>query len=312
MQVALQLPELESGVRLCVAVSGGADSMALACLVQDYVRSHGGEVHAVHVDHRLRAESAQEANLTKTRLEALGIACDIVCWHHEGIATAIQEKARNARYALLTQWCRAHQCTHVLTAHHADDQAETIAFRLWRGAGVEGLAGIKPVRSVDGIQVIRPLLHLSKTQLIGFLQERGIAWVEDASNQNSAFDRIKIRRMLAANPELTPRLLALGEHMARASDAIEARVQCFLNTHAEQDEHETRIHADALMALPFEFRIRVISQVIARMSRAPEPPRYYQLKRIAENLPKKASLGGVTLIHEGQWWRALAPREKPV
>jgi tRNA(Ile)-lysidine synthase len=129
-------------------VSGGPDSLALAILADRWARARGGEAWALIVDHGLRPESAAEAATVGGWLAARGIPHAVLPWPGEKPTTGIQEAARAARYRLLADWCAAHGCLHLLTAHHRDDQAETYLIRHRAGSFVDGLAGMSVVREL--------------------------------------------------------------------------------------------------------------------------------------------------------------------
>jgi tRNA(Ile)-lysidine synthase len=196
MLTALDALAFEPAPHLAVAVSGGADSMALALLTHAWARARGGYITALHVDHALRPESADEARLTGGRLAALDIPCVVLTWEHETVTGNVQEEARHARYRLVRAWCRDNAVLHLLTAHHAGDQAETVAMRALRGAGIEGLSAMPLVKFFPECRHIRPLLGATHAELVAVLREKNVAWIEDPSNQNTDFDRIKIRRIL--------------------------------------------------------------------------------------------------------------------
>ncbi|HZD25370.1 MAG TPA: tRNA lysidine(34) synthetase TilS, partial [Alphaproteobacteria bacterium] len=142
----------EATPALAVAVSGGADSLALALLADGWARRRGGVATALTVDHGLRPEAAAEARRVGRWLAARGIPHRILRWRGDKPATAVQAKARAARYALLADWCRRHGVLHLLTAHHRGDQAETVLMRLAHGSGVDGLAGMARQRRLEGLR----------------------------------------------------------------------------------------------------------------------------------------------------------------
>ncbi len=150
-------------------------------------------IAAATVDHGLRPEAADEARYVAVLCAERGIAHSILT-PNEPITGNIQSAARTARYALLKDWAAREHCDWIATAHHADDQVETILMRLNRGSGVDGLSGI---RARNGA-VIRPLLGFTKAELIGICAASGIVPVEDPSNADTDFDRVRMRRTLAS------------------------------------------------------------------------------------------------------------------
>ena len=172
-----------------IAVSGGGDSMALLRLAhamrKDFV--------ALTVDHALRKSSAAEARKVKRWCKALGVEHHTLKWRHGKVATGLQAKARNARYDLMTAWCAKHGIKTLLTAHTADDQAETVAMRMKRTSSPASLAGIWPQAEWNSIHIMRPLLSKRRKALRGYLVSNGQEWIEDESNSNEKFERVRIR-----------------------------------------------------------------------------------------------------------------------
>ncbi len=181
--------------RLALAVSGGSDSMALLRMVLHWA-ARDTEIFVVTVNHGLRPDAGQEAAHVAAWCASLGIAHKILFWHHGGIATGVQAKARTARYDLMTEWCLQQDIPILLTGHTADDQAETVAMRLERTSSAASLAGIWPERQWNGIRVMRPFLNLRRSDLREFLVSVGQAWVEDPSNANIQFERVRVRQSL--------------------------------------------------------------------------------------------------------------------
>ncbi|MDP6689745.1 MAG: tRNA lysidine(34) synthetase TilS [Alphaproteobacteria bacterium] len=189
----------EAAPCLAVAVSGGADSMALALLAQSWTRRRGGEAAALTVDHGLRPEAAAEARQVHAWLSDRGMLHHTLRWRGPKPLGGIQAAARQARYEALGQWCRRHDVLHLLTAHHGGDQAETLLLRLWQGSGIEGLAGIPRIRALEGVRLVRPLLQQQHADLAATLTVRDQAWLEDPSNRDEKFARVRARRHLARN-----------------------------------------------------------------------------------------------------------------
>lgn len=182
---------------LAAAVSGGADSTALALLAQNWVSENQGSLLALIVDHGLRPESGAEAALTAARLEARGISCKIIVL--SGLSgPAVQAKARAARYAALAQAAQAQGRLHLLLGHHQADQAETVAMRARHGAG--GAEGIAAWAAREAVLLLRPLLGTPPAALRAYLTAQGMGWVEDPSNQNPKFERVRIRLAGAGAP----------------------------------------------------------------------------------------------------------------
>jgi tRNA(Ile)-lysidine synthase len=205
-------------MRFGVAVSGGPDSLALLLLAQ---ACRPGLVEAATVDHGLRPESAAEAAMVAATCVELGIAHRTLTVDVAG--GNLQDAARTARYTALGQWAAERGLTTVVTAHHADDQAETVLMRLNRASGIHGLAGIRASRWVPttGTQIIRPLLAWRKAELEAIVAAAGIAPAVDPSNRDLRFDRAQLRERLAAADWLdTAAIARSASHLADAEFAL--------------------------------------------------------------------------------------------
>lgn len=191
----------EPSPHLAIGVSGGRDSMALALLADDWARACGGMVTALIVDHGLRTESAEEAAQVAAMLRARELAAEALRWAGAKPRTAIQATARDARRELLCEWCRRNGVLHLLLAHQADDQAETIAMRAERGSGQDGLAGMSAIVEMPDLRILRPLLCVPRARLTATLAARGQRWIDDPSNQNPAFRRSVLRAADLREPD---------------------------------------------------------------------------------------------------------------
>ncbi len=211
--VAGRLPET-----LGVAVSGGPDSLALLLLAD---AAMPGRIHAATVDHRLRPESAAEASFVGELCARLGVPHATLCDADAPIeGGGVQAQARALRYRLLADW--AAPLGWLATAHHLDDQAETLLMRMARGAGLSGLAGIRPRRALGSAMLVRPLLGWRRGELEKLVAEAGLNAVDDPSNRSDAFDRTRARALLAERGDdlPAPRLAASASHLREAEEAL--------------------------------------------------------------------------------------------
>ena len=164
---AMETLNLDHCESYLTALSGGADSTGLALLTQRYADAKCKLHHAVIVDHGIREGSNDEARRVQNRLQEYGIVSKIMTIHERSPKSALQEWARFNRYHILLSAARERNAA-LLFAHHADDQAETVAMRLLKGSGLSGLAGIPALRSQYGVTVARPVLGWSSNQLLFF------------------------------------------------------------------------------------------------------------------------------------------------
>jgi tRNA(Ile)-lysidine synthase len=286
---------------LAIAVSGGADSLALLILAERWAGERGGQAVALTVDHRLREAAAGEAASVARFCAARGIA-------HETLALGaplgrgnLEAAARRARYARLAAWCLARGCLHLLVAHHREDQAETVLLRLARGSGVDGLAAMAPVRELPECRLLRPLLDVPRARLRALLAAEGVAdWAIDPMNADPRFARARLRRAagLLEAAGLTPERLAvtaarLGDARAAletdVADLLARAVSCDPAGHAWLDPAP-------LAEAPREIRLRALARLVATVSGGRYPPRYDRLLAAASGLGTARTLGGCRLV----------------
>lgn len=200
-----------------IAVSGGGDSLALLRLAYAI---HGNKgIVALTVDHALRESSAAEARKVKSWCKTIGIEHHTLKWQHGKISTGLQAKARRARYDLMTAWCQRMGIGKLLTAHTADDQAETVAMRMQRTSSAASLAGIWPEAQWHGIDIVRPLLSKRRAALRNYLRSCSQQWIEDESNADEKFERVRIRNAkpnisLAKEASFAQKLVKAAKHQA--------------------------------------------------------------------------------------------------
>jgi tRNA(Ile)-lysidine synthase len=275
---------------LAVAVSGGRDSLALALLSHDWATVRGGRIVALIVDHGLRPESAAEARATRDRLAALGIAAEILLWLGSKPRSGLQETARRARYELLLQACRRHGILHLLTAHHADDQGETIRMRAARDSGPDGLAGIAALVERREARLLRPLLEVPRARLTATLQARNVAWIDDPSNDDLRFERARLRRRSAESRSGEAAADAGARRGARAErDAVLASA-CVAALEVD-DEAGVMLDRSAFEQLADDVGARLLSRVVQAVAAKDYPPRRERLVRAARRLGQEPIRG---------------------
>jgi tRNA(Ile)-lysidine synthase len=214
------LGPFEPAPLLAIAVSGGADSLALAVLADAWARGRGGSVVGLVVDHGLRTEAADEARVTERLLVGHGVAARVLRLTGLAHGPALAERARAARYAALIAACEAISALHLLVGHHAADQAETVALRALRGSFSAGLAGMAGLVELPTVRLLRPLLGMPPGALRAVLRARGIDWVEDPSNHDTRSLRVRLR--LLAGDRDGPGVVLITAAAARAGAAREA------------------------------------------------------------------------------------------
>ena len=283
-----RLEPFEAAPALALAVSGGADSMALALLASAWAERRGGTVTALIVDHGLRAGATAEARLTATRLNARGIATEILTRIGTKPSGDLQAFAREARYALLTRWCRDHGILHLVTAHHRDDQAETLLLRLARGSGLAGLAAMPAIAHLEACRLLRPLLGIPPQRLRATLKAAGQEWCEDPSNRNEAFARVRLRNnahhldAIGLDPA---RLAATAVHLGRARAAIEDQVARLLATAVMIHRAGfATVLPDAVIAAPADVALRALAAIVTCIGGGTTTPRFERLDALRASI----------------------------
>jgi tRNA(Ile)-lysidine synthase len=300
--------------RIGVAVSGGPDSLALLLLA---AAARPGQVEAATIDHGLREEAHDEAVMVAAVCERLGVRhATLTARWSELPETAIQERARNQRYRLLGYWAEERGLDALATAHHAEDQAETLLMRLARGSGVRGLAGMRP-RSVSPgahVRLLRPLLGWRRAELEEICKSADLTPVADPSNQDARFERVRVRRALAELDWLDPGAIALSAaHLADADAALDWAARAEWD-HCVHEKHRsiTYRRSDA----PTEIVRRIVGRAIRKLATEGEfEPRGAEISRLISTLAEggKATLRGVLCQGGAEWHFVPSPnRTRPV
>ena len=285
--------------RFGVAVSGGPDSMALLDLT---ARLFPGRVEAATVDHGLRDASAAEASMVAAWCDDYGVP-HVILYPGEPLAGNVQQWARQQRYALLEKWRTDQRLDWIFTAHHADDQLETMLMRLNRGAGVGGLAG---VRARQG-RVLRPLLGARRSQLLAHVKRRKIPYVDDPSNSDLRFDRASIRQHLQDVDWLDP--LAATRSAGALAEAVGALEWMVEDLAARYLRRRGEGWVLERTDFPREILRRLLMQMIARVAPDAPEPRGEAIDRaiIAGTEGRQISIGPVLLKGGPQWTAWIAP-----
>lgn len=232
--------------RSLLAVSGGADSVALLRATAALFPDRGDRIHVAHLDHGLRgADGAADADFVRELAESFGLpvhilSVDVRAIHAESDGASLEATARNVRYAQLSKTAQHHGLDVVVTAHHRDDQAETVLHNVLRGTGLRGLSGMAPSRRLaDGCRLIRPMLGLSRAEIQNFLTACGASFRADVTNTDRRFLRNRIRNELL--PVLQSEFNAQATvHLASIGSQVRESLQCF-------DEMAERVLSDCTL-----------------------------------------------------------------
>jgi tRNA(Ile)-lysidine synthase len=298
---AADLSRITPGGRLGVAVSGGPDSLALLLLA---AAARPGEVEAATVDHGLRPDSGEEARMMARLCAGMDVP-HVTLPVTVTPAASLQAKAREARYAALAGWAKERGLSAIATAHHADDQAETILMRLARGAGLGGLAGVRERRVLGGAMLVRPLLGWRKQELAAIVASAGLTAIDDPANRDVRHNRTRVRGLLTQAAWLDPLAVAASAaHLAEAETALQFAADQLWRERVTDDERGLAVQAHDL---PREFQRRLLLLAIAWFGN--QLPRGPDLDRALAVLMRggACTLGSLKLAGGASWRITPAP-----
>ena len=303
---------------LILAVSGGPDSTALMLLVSNW--RERPPVLVVSVDHGLRPEAADEARLVGRNADRLGLPWRIMNVAEPRRSGNLQDWARRARYACLTQATREAGFDAIVTAHHQDDQAETFLLRLARGSGAYGLTAMREEEPLGPVTLLRPLLGVSRAMLQAIVAESGLAFAVDPSNSDLRFDRVRMRALmplLAEHDVDATRLAETARRLGRAAEALDHYAGKFLQQHFAADPFGVVSGSlEKFAELPEEVALRALARILKVVGGAEYTPPLAGIEALrdamiacaGEDLKRTlsgvvVSLTGQTLTAEREWGR---------
>lgn len=241
---------LERGDRLVVGVSGGADSVCLLRFLHTLRESYVLELYAVHVNHGLRGDEAErDEKFVQALCETLEIPCYTarldIRKEAKSMHMSEEEAGREWRYRCFAEEAKKRGCNKVAVAHHMEDNAETVLFRMFRGTGIQGLAGIAPCSPLperDEIRIIRPLLCVSRAEIEGYLQELAQSYCVDSTNSEENYSRNRIRNRILPmateyiNAQTVRNLNTLAHHAGRAAEYLQRQADALYERCARVEE----------------------------------------------------------------------------
>lgn len=269
---------------LGIAVSGGGDSMALLAMAREWRDGQAGrQVFSATVDHNLRPESGDEAKSVAQIAASWDIPHQILTWTDAPNGN-LQASARDARRRLLADWAGQVNIPVVCLGHTRDDVAETFLMRLARGSGVDGLSRMSQTFFANGQVFARPMLMLARDDLRDMLRTRGITWIDDPSNDDTRFDRVRVRQAMAhlAPLGITAEQLAnTATRLSATRDVLEAEGRALADRVMSLDEFGViRIDRSALLSAHVEHQMRLLSRVFRDVSENGFAPRRAALDRV--------------------------------
>ncbi len=299
-----------------LAVSGGGDSLALMHLFAGWARAQNAKPPVVLiVDHGLRPESSKDAAKATRWAKRAGLEAHILHWQGRKPKADIEAQAREARYRLMGEWCRAHGVDALFVAHTREDQAETFLLRLARGSGVDGLSSMQPrapfpAAGFASLNLFRPLLDMTRGELREYLGGRDQPWLDDPMNADPRFARTRLRTIfpiLEAAGLSASRIADAARHLARAREALDASAAGLM---AKAVYYDTAgyalIDAKAIANAPRELGLRALGKTLMAVSGENYRPRFERLEQLFDAMLARKISGGRTL-HGCR----IAPAPKP-
>lgn len=290
---------------IAVGLSGGPDSMALTKLLSLWSASvDGPNIHALIVDHGLRKEAAEEARSTLEQVQDWPkVTAEILNCDLAEQETRLMEAARDARYAVLAQYCSKNTIQHLCLGHHREDQAETFLFRLAKGSGLDGLSAIRPEQEYGGLTLVRPLLVVPKQALIETCETYNVPFIQDPSNESEDFARVRLRQsadILAEEGLTSKRLESTARRLNRAREALESMSdKVFDEILLEKDTCRIVFNMPKFQQQLDELALRIISKAIRQLNPDEDYlPRMEKIEDLCADLKsqtpfRKRTLGGL-------------------
>lgn len=247
----------DGGDGVLAAVSGGADSVCLLLILAGLQKELGIRLYAFHLNHGLRGDEAdRDEKFTEELCRELGILCVIaredVAAFAESKGMSEEEAGRHLRYRHLEEEAKRLSCSHIAAAHHQDDDVETVLMNMFRGSGLKGLGGIRPVRG----KIIRPLLCLRRQEIEAYLKEQGRSWCEDSTNRTEHYGRNRVRNVLLpwirehVNSQAEKHILKVSSLAAQADEYFESQAEILLSEERRKGIPVNSIRTELLDSQP--------------------------------------------------------------
>ena len=285
---------------IALAVSGGPDSTAMMQIAALSKKLKNNNVTVIVVDHGLREESKNEANIVGQNAKLLGFKFKILKWDGVKPKTRIQEIARKTRYKLMTSWCKKKGIEKLFLAHHLDDQVETFLMRLGKGSGVDGLAVMNYVTEISSLKLVRPFLEIPKTRFIKILSITNLEWISDPSNFSSDYKRSRIRKILPilSKEGINSKQIGLViKRMRSAKDALNTQTNILLKKYLSNVDNVAYFLNKELLkdVKEKEILLRVLEKIFMNISGSIYPPRRNKLENILSWILKNNNIKAKTL-----------------
>lgn len=262
---------LEKKSKVIIGVSGGIDSMVLLDLIVKHKKAWGLSIVAGHVNYGLRGRaSKRDEEIVRRAAKRYQITVEVLNKDLAGIGN-LQNTARKIRYDFFKKLAAQYVTDKILTAHHLDDQAETVLLHLIRGSGLKGLSGIRPVTEIDGIKIIRPMLYFSKDDIKVYARLNDVKYGIDATNLTDKYSRNSVRNKLipmftSYNPRINTRLANIADMAHEEEEALTVYAKEAENLSLLSSESGTvRFDRDVYLNFPRAIRVRLLRLLFMRL-----------------------------------------------
>lgn len=307
-----------------LAVSGGADSLALMVLVHDWLagRRTGPSVNVYSVDHGLRPEARDEARFVVSAAKRLGFAARALTWEGPKPESGVEARARAARYRLIAGAMAEDSAQVLVTAHHMDDQAETVLMRLAHGSGIEGLGGMRTWAEQAGLVIFRPLLGMNRDQLRAIVARAGLVPVLDPGNSDPYYERVRWRQALPGLGAFGLNARGLARLAQRAQDADDALAlagdRAFDDLVAFEKFGALNLDRMAFADLPRAVGVKLLSRLVAVAGGGDRPRALGVLERLHDSLSRRSGFSGASALgcrfsrRDDRLWVWREPGRRPL
>ena len=287
-------------IRLAVALSGGSDSLALTIALHQL----NYDILAILVNHNLRVEAKKEIQQTIKTISKYNIKYIVKEWDGN-VNKNLENEARNARYSFLLEACRENNIKYLCIGHHIDDQVETFLLNLARGSGLDGLCSMPYLKKIDNINIIRPMLNLTKQDCVNYLTSKNISWCEDASNKDTKYKRNKIRYLLEQiedkqilNKRICQTISILQDVRETIDVLIKQTEDNIASYNIDKQGHISSVSFNKhdFLNITQYLQKSLLTKIIMKLSKKTYKPRLYQIENIIFDIHNRKSFKR-TLAH---------------
>ncbi|MCT4552421.1 MAG: tRNA lysidine(34) synthetase TilS [Alphaproteobacteria bacterium] len=268
---------------VAIAVSGGSDSMALALLSKKWADKNSVNLSVINVDHSLRKSSAKESRRVSSWMDKLGIKNVILKYNGKIPTSNIEAVAREYRYDLIKKYCDEHGIKTIFVGHNLNEKTETFYLNLIRGSGLYGLSGIKEYSKRNDLNIVRPLMDVSKLEIKKYLKDQRQKWIEDPSNKDEKYLRVKVRNLKKIFSKLgleDERLSNTISSLQKVRSAIEFYTEEAFKKIIKKDNGITFLDAEEYKKYPEEIQLRFLSKVLTEFSKKDYAPRIKKIENL--------------------------------